>query len=62
MVKAAGGAGAQAAKNGRNGAKGTPSSLKTVKERSKSNGKGELNIEKTVAQDDSALRNLLELD
>ncbi|KAL9371834.1 hypothetical protein Peur_036974 [Populus x canadensis] len=49
-VEAGGGAGTQAARNSRNAARGTPSSQKTIRDRSKLNGKGDSNTTKSVAQ------------
>ncbi|XP_011012760.1 PREDICTED: protein IQ-DOMAIN 1-like isoform X2 [Populus euphratica] len=49
-VEAGGGAGIQAARNSRNAARGTPSSQKPIRDRSKLNGKEGSNTTKSVAQ------------
>ncbi|XP_061959113.1 protein IQ-DOMAIN 5-like isoform X2 [Populus nigra] len=50
LPNSGGGAGTQAARNSRNAARGTPSSQKTIRDRSKLNGKGDSNTTKSVAQ------------
>lgn len=50
LPNSGGGAGTQAARNSRNAARGTPSSQKPIRDRSKLNGKGDSNTTKSVAQ------------
>ncbi|KAJ6715791.1 IQ-DOMAIN 5-RELATED [Salix koriyanagi] len=50
MPNSGGGAGTQAARNSRNAARGTPSSQKSARDRSKLNGKGDSNTTKSIAQ------------
>ena len=49
-VRSGGGSSVQAAKQlGRTAAKGTPASQKSVKNRSKPNGRGDLNLSKSIS-------------
>lgn len=50
LPNSGGGAGTQAARNSRNAARGTSSSQKPIRDRSKLNGKGDSNTTKSVAQ------------
>ncbi|KAG5238100.1 protein IQ-DOMAIN [Salix suchowensis] len=50
LPNSGGGAGTQAARNSRNAARGTPSSQKSARDRSKLNGKGDSNTTKSIAQ------------